>query len=311
MLRRSRHSRPYGGPGALGHQQVVPDRHVGEHLHPLIGAADAETGPLVGRQPLANCIPPKTMSPGIGAQLPAHAVEQRRLAGAVGTDQADALPCPTSNVMVCTAWIPPNDLQTPRRLRRGSCSAMDRLLSQASRHHSFVLRAGIGVSPWERTLEQSLESPHRPRFWYSSTPSGCYAYVRAPKAKSTTVRLRECGPGEPRSFWITKNPKAAWMAPSTVVTLVVTTNTTNERRRRSSPGGRDSCCMTSRGPPIAGDGPGEGEDDDALPGRIDAETGRGGLTPPHGRQVGRPSPCGPSGRPTDHDENRESGRNIA
>ncbi len=52
-------------PGALRHHQMVTHRHVGEDLHPLVGAPDAHPGTLVGRharQGLARrrrCRPPR------------------------------------------------------------------------------------------------------------------------------------------------------------------------------------------------------------------------------------------------------------
>ena len=86
---------------------------------------------------------------------------------------------------------------------------------------------------------------------------------------------------------VTKNPIPAWMAPSTVVTLVVTTSTTrtNEMSAFQSVGGNDLLLEAVQQTSDAGDGPGEREDHDALPGGVHAEAGRRGFTPPHGRQV--------------------------
>ena len=73
---------PLALPRALRHHQVVAHRHVGEHLDPLVGAADAQPGPLVGRQAQQRPSVEDDVAR-LGSQLPADAVEQRRLAGAV------------------------------------------------------------------------------------------------------------------------------------------------------------------------------------------------------------------------------------
>ncbi len=82
MFRRSRHRRPSPLARPLGDQEVVAHGHVGEHLDPLVRAADAEAGPPVGGQ-ADQRRPVEDDLAHLGAQLPADAVEQRRLAGAV------------------------------------------------------------------------------------------------------------------------------------------------------------------------------------------------------------------------------------
>ena len=124
MLRRSRQSRPSPRRARSATMQVVADRHVGEHLHPLIGAADAETGPLVGRQPGQSCIPSKTMSPDSGRSCPHTQLKSVVLPAPLGPTRPTLSPGATSNVMLCTAWIPPKDLHTPRRLRSGSAQPL-------------------------------------------------------------------------------------------------------------------------------------------------------------------------------------------
>ena len=101
---------------------------------------------------------------------------------------------------------------------------------------------------------------------------------------------------------MTKKPIPAWMAPSTVVTLVVTTSTTStsEKSVFQSVGRHMLLLHAVEQAADAGDRAGEREDDDALPGRVDAEARRGRLAPPHGRQV-------PADRPLAHQEHDDDG----
>ena len=76
--------------GLLGHQQVVGHRHPLEELHPLERAADAQAAALPHRQPV-DAPTVEGDGAGVGFLQPEQAVEQRRLAGAVGPDHADGL----------------------------------------------------------------------------------------------------------------------------------------------------------------------------------------------------------------------------
>ena len=108
------------------------------------------------------------MSPVLGAQLPAHAVEQRRLAGAVGADEADALPgCHIEGDGVHGLDPAERLADTPRRLRSGSGSA----IGARGRDGRAAARAPP-VPPRGRRTASRTACVHL-RFWYSSTPSGC------------------------------------------------------------------------------------------------------------------------------------------
>src|SRR5690606_32173877 len=62
----------------------------GEQLEPLEGAADAEPGPPVRRQ-AGDVMPVERHATPVGVEVAGEAVEQRRLARAVGPDQPDEL----------------------------------------------------------------------------------------------------------------------------------------------------------------------------------------------------------------------------
>ena len=149
--------------------------------------------------------------------------------------------------MLCTAWIPPKDLQTPRRLR-----------------------SGCDVSHWPRTSEWRLPPCS------SSASASAEEQPLEPQGRATLLVLehalrvlartsgrrrrrarwsgwgrRSAPAGLVRSCSVTKKPMPAWMAPSTVVTLVVTTSTTRTSeklgvpvRRGDAPAAR--CCRARR-----------------------------------------------------------------
>src|SRR5580704_14543241 len=69
-------------------------------------------------------VPSKTMSPISGRSCPHTQLNNVVLPAPFGPTRPTHSPADTSNVMLETAWMPPNDLQTPRRLRRGAASAI-------------------------------------------------------------------------------------------------------------------------------------------------------------------------------------------
>jgi len=83
--------RAVAAPGPLGHDHVVAHGQVGEDLDALERPADPEPGAQVGGQ-LVDGLPAEVHAAGARAQLAAHAVEQRRLAGAVRAHEPDRLP---------------------------------------------------------------------------------------------------------------------------------------------------------------------------------------------------------------------------
>ena len=104
--------------------EVVAHRHVGEHLHLLVGAADAEAGALVRRQSAQRACRRNRCPPHPARNCPQTQLNKVVLPAPLGPTRPTLSPGATSNVMLCTAWIPPKDLQTPRRLRSGSTSAI-------------------------------------------------------------------------------------------------------------------------------------------------------------------------------------------
>ena len=87
MAEAERTSEHATGVGSLGrHLEVLEDRHAGEGLQALERAPEAQPGPLVGRH--VGDVP--TLEPdlaGVGLVEAGEAVEERGLAGPVGTDQ--------------------------------------------------------------------------------------------------------------------------------------------------------------------------------------------------------------------------------
>ena len=75
---------------AVGDDEVVPHRHAGEQLEALERAAEAEAGPLVDGQ-VADVLPGEADRALFGPEHAEQAVEERGLARAVGTDEADEL----------------------------------------------------------------------------------------------------------------------------------------------------------------------------------------------------------------------------
>ena len=71
-------------------QQVLAHRHAGEHLEPLERPAQSELGPLVDGEG-TEVVPVQVDGAARGSQDSGQAVEHRRLAGAVGTDQGSDL----------------------------------------------------------------------------------------------------------------------------------------------------------------------------------------------------------------------------
>src|SRR5580692_4207588 len=76
----------------------------------------------VGRP--VNGIPSKMMSPASGRSCPQTQLNKVVLPAPFGPTNPTLSPGATSKLMVCTAWIPPKDLQTPWRRRSGSTSAI-------------------------------------------------------------------------------------------------------------------------------------------------------------------------------------------
>jgi hypothetical protein len=70
-----------------------------------------------------NGFPSNTMSPSSGRNWPQTQLNSVVLPAPLGPTSPTLSPAPTSNEMVCTALIPPKDLQTPSIRRSGSTSA--------------------------------------------------------------------------------------------------------------------------------------------------------------------------------------------
>src|SRR5271170_2025782 len=104
----------------------------------------------VGRP--ANAVPSKMMSPASGRSCPQTQLNKVVLPAPFGPTNPTLSPGATSKVMVCTAWIPPKDLHTPWRRRRGSTSAT----GTRRRHGALLAFFGFGFACEEQSLE-----PHR------------------------------------------------------------------------------------------------------------------------------------------------------
>ncbi len=73
-------------------RDVVADREVRERPRDLVGARDAGTGdPVRGQRKQVDAV--ETRAAGVGAEVPAHDIDQRRLARSVGADHAEDLAC--------------------------------------------------------------------------------------------------------------------------------------------------------------------------------------------------------------------------
>ncbi len=73
------------GPAVLAHHRVLEHRHVGEQLHVLERAGDAQPGDLAGRAAQDRFTPEHHVA-AVGCVEPGDDVEHRALARAVGTD---------------------------------------------------------------------------------------------------------------------------------------------------------------------------------------------------------------------------------
>src|SRR6516225_4050931 len=71
-----------------------------------------------------RCVPSKTMSPVSGRSCPHTQLNSVVFPAPFGPTRPTHSPGATSNVMLCTAWMPPKDLLTLRTERIGPASAM-------------------------------------------------------------------------------------------------------------------------------------------------------------------------------------------
>src|SRR5580658_1798959 len=69
--------------------------------------------------------PSNTISPFSGRSWPQTQLKSVVFPAPLGPTRPMHSPAWTLKVMVCTAWMPPKDLQTPRRERSGAVSAID------------------------------------------------------------------------------------------------------------------------------------------------------------------------------------------
>src|ERR1700722_9333178 len=67
-----------------------------------------------------SAVPSKVMSPCSGRSCPQTQLKSVVLPAPFGPTRPMLSPARTSKEMLCTAWIPPKDLQTPTRLSSGS-----------------------------------------------------------------------------------------------------------------------------------------------------------------------------------------------
>ena len=220
-------------------------------------------------------------------QLPAHAVEQRRLAGAVGTHQADALTRLHVERDVVDRIDTPEGLATPRSARRGPASATGRRRRQAA-----GARGSLGARPRVAAENRrSLESLRRA--CASGTPGCPRGAGRRSGHRRRTARtsgrrtdagrqhmVRSCSDHEESDAGL-NGPLHRRDARGHHEDDEDERDVSSSSRIGNTPAAR-SC---SSRPPIAGDGARQGEDQDALPGRVDAEPGRRRLAATHGRQV--------------------------
>src|SRR6202034_2278004 len=103
----------------------------------------------------SNGVPSKTMSPASGRSCPQTQLNRVVLPAPFGPTRPTLSPGATSNVMLWTAWIPPNDLQTPRMLRRVALSAIGARRRYCARFTIF----GLGFSSEEQPLEPGRPLP--------------------------------------------------------------------------------------------------------------------------------------------------------
>src|ERR1700733_13906715 len=104
----------------------------------------------------ANCFPSNTMSPDSGLSCPHTQLKRVVLPAPLGPTRPTLAPASTSNVMLCTAWIPPKDFDTPRRLRRGADSAIGPGRPNGGRRPRVF---GFGCSAEEQPLEAQRGTP--------------------------------------------------------------------------------------------------------------------------------------------------------
>src|SRR6202050_3108269 len=97
--------------------------------------------------------PSNTISPFSGRSWPQTQLKSVVFPAPLGPTRPMHSPAETSKLISCTAWMPPKDLQTPRRVRRGVVSA----IGARCRHG----RRPVLDHPWRRpTLgeEETLEA---------------------------------------------------------------------------------------------------------------------------------------------------------
>src|SRR2546430_3256474 len=73
--------------------QIFADRHAGERLRSLEASHDTEPGPLVGRQ-RGDVTTLEEDPAAVRGERAGHAIDERRLAGSVRSDEAEPLACP-------------------------------------------------------------------------------------------------------------------------------------------------------------------------------------------------------------------------
>src|SRR5580698_7959811 len=99
-------------------------------------------------------VPSKMMSPDSGRSCPQTQLNKVVLPAPFGPTSPTLSPGATSKVMVCTAWIPPKDLQTPWSRRRGSTSAT----GTRRRHGALLPVFGFSLACEEQSLEAHRRS---------------------------------------------------------------------------------------------------------------------------------------------------------
>src|SRR6185503_8486529 len=162
-------------------EEVLAGRHAGEQLDALERARDAEPRAPVRRDPREIAAVERHASR-VGFRHSEQAVEERRLPGPVRTDQPDDLAFGDVEAHV----VERGDTREGLRDAGGDEQAHEELPAGAVAGASG---SGVGSEtsstpsilprPLKRSIVRCTRSSDR-RFWNSSTPSGCFAYVNAP-----------------------------------------------------------------------------------------------------------------------------------
>ena len=200
-----------------GHH-VLQDRHAGEKLRGLEGASQAHAGDLVGLHTRDRPIP-ETNFARIGPVEAADDVEKRRLAGAVGPNNADNLADVEGGRDASSACTPPNEIDTLSTARM-VMSALP-ALSAGGRAVEHRARSGRFALVWSARCSGSSH-PGSQRFRNTTSPFGWNTMKPTSSAPKTIS-------------WVDLNSRRGSMIRPGATRPAPSRRPTRGRRPRSSP----------------------------------------------------------------------------